>query len=94
MKKNFFFKIDFKKKLVGQNPATIYHSTHNDWQKYKKEQELEDELKDATDAGKGLKPGVGFLAKQKFLNEVDDREFQIEMKLREEERKRRSKKKV
>jgi hypothetical protein len=89
----FNFQFYFKKKLSAQNPTTIYHSTHTDWQKYKKEQNIEDDLRDATDAGKGIKPGVGFLAKQKFLRDVDDRQFEIEMTLRKEERMRNSKKK-
>lgn len=57
--------------------TTVEKSSY-DWEKYKEEKNLQDELKDAS---KG-----GYVEKQEFLQRVDERQFEQEKAARERER--------
>ncbi|KAH9260160.1 hypothetical protein BASA81_001935 [Batrachochytrium salamandrivorans] len=58
--------------------VTTVEKSSYDWEQYKAQHQLEDELKDA---GKD-----GFVEKQQFLHRVDDRQFELERTQRERER--------
>lgn len=55
-----------------------------DWDKFKKEQKIEDELT--------LQTKDGFLEKQAFLQRADERQFEVEKGLRDKKRALQSKK--
>ena len=57
--------------------TTVEKSSY-DWEKYKEENKLQEELQDASKAG--------FVEKQAFLHRVDERQFEIERSIRERER--------
>jgi hypothetical protein len=57
--------------------TTVEKSSY-DWEKYKEEKNLKDELKDASKAG--------YVEKQEFLHRVDERQFEQEKATRERER--------
>ena len=61
--------------------VTTVEKSHFDWEKYKREKALEEELKDA--AQKGV------VEKQEFLHRVDERLFEKEKEERDKERARR-----
>jgi len=60
--------------------TTVEKSSH-DWQAFKREKHLDDELKDAAK--------TGFVNKEAFLARVDDRTFELERAAREHERMKR-----
>ncbi|KAA6359250.1 MAG: hypothetical protein EZS28_045223, partial [Streblomastix strix] len=76
-----------KKKLNKPQQQSVIQSTKADWENFKTKQNIADELKVATDAGKMTGKGDGFLERQAFLNRADQRQFEIEKHMRAEQRK-------
>lgn len=64
--------------IAKKRSVTTVEKSSYDWEQYKAQHQLEDELKDA---GKD-----GFVEKQQFLHRVDGRQFELERTQRERER--------
>lgn len=78
--------IDLLKNLKTgkQTKPTILEQAAKDWNKSKKEENLEDELKQAT------RSKTGYLDRQEFLHRADQRQFEKEREIREKTRSKNS----
>ena len=72
---------DMLQGISKKRGVTTVEKSSYDWEKYKEEKKLNDELQDATKKG--------FVEQQAFLNRVDERQFENEKLDRERERARR-----
>lgn len=70
--------------MNGPKKMSTIQKSSMDWDKFKKEQKIEDELT--------LQTKDGFLEKQAFLQRADERQFEVEKGLRDKKRALQSKK--